>query len=101
MARRIHKKTNIIIIKPRRVNHKYKDRMFTNIFNDPKEVLSMLTAEFNMKTATQVWKEMGIEEGRVITAENMIKMGFNKELIIKATELDSATVEKLYNELHR
>ena len=72
----------------------------------------MLTAEFDIKIAQQVWKEEGKKEGReegkeegkkeekVKTAQNLIKMGFNREQISKATELDTATVEKLYNGLH-
>ena len=73
-----------------------------------KEVVSMLTAEFKLKTAQQVWKEMGVEEGlekglekgRVITAQNLIKDGFDVSKVAKYTELDMAIVEKLYNELH-
>ena len=78
-----------------------------------KEVLSMLTAEFNMKTAQQVWRQIGKEEGRaegkvegrvegrVITAQNLIREGFDVSKVAKFTELDTAIVEKLYNELHK
>ena len=69
----------------------------------------MLTAEFNMKTAHQVWKEMGIEEGmekgwrdaNIKTAQNLIREGFDVNKVAKFTELDTAIVEKLYDELHR
>jgi predicted transposase/invertase (TIGR01784 family) len=66
-----------------------------------KEVLSMLTAEFNMKTARQVWKEEGWYEANIKTAQNMIKEGFDVNKVAKVTELDTAIVEKLYDELHR
>ena len=70
-----------------------------------KEVVSMLTAELNLKTAQQVWQEIGIEQGiekgRVITAQNLIKEGFDVSKVAQFTELDTAIVEKLYNELHK
>jgi hypothetical protein len=51
-----------------------------------KEVVSMLTAELNLKTAQQVWQEIGIEQGRVITAQNLIKEGFDVSKVAQFTE---------------
>jgi len=40
-------------------------------------------------------KEEGLEEGKEFVAKNMLSLGIEDELIIKATGLDQAIIDKL------
>jgi len=44
-------------------------------------------------------KEEGLEEGKEFVAKNMLSLGIEDELIIKATGLDQAIIDKLKKSL--
>ncbi len=50
-------------------------------------------------TRMQEAKEEGLEEGKEFVAKNMLSLGIEDELIIKATGLDQAIIDKLKKSL--
>ena len=70
------------------------------------EVLNMLITEWNWDDAKEVWQEeareeghaVGLEEGRIETARNLLIEGSTYEFIQKITGLDMATIESLQRE---
>jgi predicted transposase/invertase (TIGR01784 family) len=64
-----------------------------------KEVMSMLTTEWNWDTAKEVWqeeaREEGFEEGILTTARNALEEGLSVETVQKITGLSLETIEQL------
>ncbi|MCL2520092.1 MAG: Rpn family recombination-promoting nuclease/putative transposase [Spirochaetaceae bacterium] len=59
------------------------------------EVKNMLTQEWNLEEAKEVWFEEGLERGLEKTARNMLKIGLSPDIIAKATTLTIEAIEKL------
>lgn len=57
------------------------------------EVINMLTTEFNLEDARQVWKEEGFEEGIEKMARNLLLKGVPPEVIAQSAGLP---LEKIY-----
>jgi predicted transposase/invertase (TIGR01784 family) len=64
-----------------------------------KEVMNMLTTEWNWDTAKEVWQEEAREEGReegvLTTARNALEEGLSVEMVQKITDLSLETIERL------
>ena len=43
-------------------------------------------------------EEKGFDEGKIATAKNLIELGFDNDIIKKATELDLKEIQKLRND---
>jgi hypothetical protein len=60
--------------------------------NHSSEVINMLTMEFKMEDAQQVWKEEGREEGKIEVASSMLADGFAIETVRKYTGLNEREI---------
>jgi len=68
-----------------------------------KEIMSMLTTEWNWDTAKEVWQEeareeglsQGREEGVLITARNALEEGLSVEMVQKITGLNLDAIERI------
>ncbi|GHU59010.1 hypothetical protein FACS1894133_4880 [Clostridia bacterium] len=59
------------------------------------EVVNMLTNEFDIDDAKQVWKEEWFREGIFVTAKNMLQDGVDFLTVAKYTHLDRDTIQRL------
>jgi hypothetical protein len=65
------------------------------------EVINMLTAEFKLEDAQQVWKEEGIEEGiekgKEEVAKNLLTNGFSLDIIAQSVGMPLEKIRALIN----
>ena len=59
------------------------------------EVVNMLSMEFNLADAQKVWKKDGKEDAKEEIAENLLKDGISKKIVIKNTGLSIERVEQI------
>jgi predicted transposase/invertase (TIGR01784 family) len=61
------------------------------------EVINMLTAEFKLEDALQVWKEEGIEEGIEKMAKNLFSKGISLDVIAQSAGLPLEKIQTFVN----
>jgi predicted transposase/invertase (TIGR01784 family) len=61
------------------------------------EVINMLTAEFKLEDALQVWKEEGREEMAEKMARNLLSKGVPLDVIAQSADLPLEKIQALVN----
>ncbi|WP_461247173.1 Rpn family recombination-promoting nuclease/putative transposase [Treponema sp. R6D11] len=60
-----------------------------------KEIMSMLTTEWNWDTAKKVWQEEAMEEEKLIIAKNLLEKGSTLEFVHEITGLSLEKIQEL------